>query len=512
MESLEHRALLALVTVDVGGASNVFSPSSITIHQGDTVEWVWQGGFHSTVSVAGTAEQWSSSATSTVGTTFDHTFTNLGTFAYYCSIHGSDNGDQTASGMSGTITVVPAVTLDSITVTPANSTISPANTQQYTAMGHFSDSTTADITNEVTWSSSNTAVATIANTGLATGVAAGTSTIAAAQGAIAGSTTLTVNAASLMSIAVTPTNPGLAKGLAQQFAAMGTFSDGSSRDVTRDVTWASSNTEVATISNTGLATGVVPGTSAITATEGGITGGPAILTVTPATLEMIMVSPTNPSVPQGQTEPFMAIGMYSDNSTQDLTTQVTWASSNTAVATITPAGVAAAVGVGQSSISASLDGMSVSTQLTVTTPAPPPPPPVTVTVVQLTKKKGKVTGITVDFSGAVNPAEASSIGIYALTVAGKHNSFVGRGAKPLRLKSAAYNAALHQVILTPRKPFALTKPVELTVQGRSPSGLQDSVGRFIDGADDAEFVLSRKGVTTTSMNPVRSGRAGLRWP
>jgi hypothetical protein len=106
-----------------------------------------------------------------------------------------------------------------------------------------------------------------------------------------------------------------------------------------------------------------------------------------------------------------------------------------------------------------------------------------------------VTAITVAFSGAVNAAEAASVAIYALTVAGKHNSFVGKGTKSIRLKSAGSNTALHQVILTPRAPFALTKPVELTVQGRSPGGLQDSVGRFIDGGHDDEFVLSRSGVT-----------------
>jgi plastocyanin len=147
MESLEDRALLATVTVDVGGASNVFTPSSVTIHQGDTVEWVWKGGFHNTTSVAGIAEQWSSPTTSTVDTTFDHTFTHVGTFAYCCSIHGSDNGNQTARGMSGTITVVPAETLTSITVTPANTTLAPGNTEQYMATGHFSDNTDADITN-----------------------------------------------------------------------------------------------------------------------------------------------------------------------------------------------------------------------------------------------------------------------------------------------------------------------------------------------------------------------------
>src|SRR5690348_3309371 len=79
MESLEDRALLATMTVDVGGTSNVFSPSSVTIHLGDTVHWVWQGGFHNVKSVTGSAEQWNSgNPTSTVGTTFDHTFTQVG--------------------------------------------------------------------------------------------------------------------------------------------------------------------------------------------------------------------------------------------------------------------------------------------------------------------------------------------------------------------------------------------------------------------------------------------------
>jgi hypothetical protein len=141
------------------------------------------------------------------------------------------------------------------------------------------------------------------------------------------------------------------------------------------VTWASSDKSVATISNAantiGVATGVGTGTSTISAALGGVTGT-TVLTVTPAVLEMIMVSPTNPSVTKGQTEPFMAMGMYSDNSTQDLTTQVTWASSDTAVATISNAsgseGLASAVGAGTSKITAKLGGMTGETTLTVTLP------------------------------------------------------------------------------------------------------------------------------------------------
>ena len=51
----------------------------------------------------------------------------------------------------------------------------------------------------------------------------------------------------------------------------------------------------------------------------------------------------------------------------------------------------------------------------------------------------------------------------------------------IKPKSAAYNAANNTVTLTPNKPFALTKPVQIRINGQSPSGLQDSLGRLIDG-------------------------------
>jgi plastocyanin len=77
------------------------------IRVGDTVRWTWRGGLHNTVSAAGQAESWASPITSTVGFTFDHTFTVPGTYHYYCAVHGFDNGDGTAGGMSGTVTVLP---------------------------------------------------------------------------------------------------------------------------------------------------------------------------------------------------------------------------------------------------------------------------------------------------------------------------------------------------------------------------------------------------------------------
>lgn len=83
-------------------------------------------------------------------------------------------------------------TLTAIAVTPVNPSNVAGTTRQFVATATYSDGTTQDVTSVATWTSSSTAVATITSAGLATGQSAGTSTIAAKQGAITGSTTLTV--------------------------------------------------------------------------------------------------------------------------------------------------------------------------------------------------------------------------------------------------------------------------------------------------------------------------------
>jgi spore coat protein A len=103
-------------TVDVYVFNNQFSinqPGQPIQHPvisvGDSVRWVWLQGNHTTTSVAGSMEVWDAPITSS-STTFSHTFTHTGTHWYYCIPHGSDDGDGTASGMSGTVTVLSAAT------------------------------------------------------------------------------------------------------------------------------------------------------------------------------------------------------------------------------------------------------------------------------------------------------------------------------------------------------------------------------------------------------------------
>jgi Bacterial Ig-like domain (group 2) len=124
------------------------------------------------------------------------------------------------------------------------------------------------------------------------------------------STVLTVTAAVLQSIAVTPANPTVGKGLTQQFTATGTYSDNSTPNLTAQVTWASATPSVA-IGATGLATPVNTGTSTISASLGAVSGS-TVLTVTAAVQQSIAVTPANPTVGKGLTQQFTATGTYSD--------------------------------------------------------------------------------------------------------------------------------------------------------------------------------------------------------
>ncbi|MFZ0886148.1 MAG: Ig-like domain-containing protein [Candidatus Acidiferrales bacterium] len=170
------------------------------------------------------------------------------------------------------------------------------------------------------------------------------------------SAVLTVTAAALQSIAVTPASPSIAKGKTQQFTATGTYTDNSTQNITTTVTWSSASMAVATIgTGTGLATAAGIGTSQITATQGAIVSPAATLTVNAATLQSIAVTPASPSIVKGTTQQFIATGTYSDNSTQNLTASVVWASGTTGVATIgASTGLATSVTTGTSQITATV--------------------------------------------------------------------------------------------------------------------------------------------------------------
>jgi uncharacterized protein YjdB len=280
----------------------------------------------------------------------------------------------TLTGVSGTTTLtVTDAKVVSIAVTPAAPAVAKGTKQQFTATGTFDDGTVQDLTAMATWASATAATATISAGGEATTLAAGTSVISATSGTISGNSTLTVSDPKLVTIVVTPAVPAISKGTNQQLTATGIFDDATTQNLTTMVTWSSANLATATVSNAagtnGQVTAVNTGTSVITATSG-LFSGNTTLTVTTAPLVSIDVTPAMPSVAKGSTQQFTATATYGDNTTQDVTTVVTWASATVATATISNAagsnGLASTVAEGTSVISASVGTITSMVMLTVT--------------------------------------------------------------------------------------------------------------------------------------------------
>lgn len=172
--------------------------------------------------------------------------------------------------------------ITALSVAPANASVAPGVTQQYTATATYGNNSTGDVTKSVTWSSSPTSVATMSSTGLLTGVTLGTANVKAQSGNVIGNTGVTVTMKQVSSVTISPLTQTLSLSLGPttvQFTATATYKDGSTGDVSATSTWTSTPSSVASISSTGLATASAVGTANVTATTSGVTSNSATITV-----------------------------------------------------------------------------------------------------------------------------------------------------------------------------------------------------------------------------------------
>lgn len=155
-----------------------------------------------------------------------------------CSGANSGINSGTASGALSGVTLQPA----------AAPSIAVAGTVQVGANAAYQESSTTtvykDVTSSATWSSSDTAVATV-NNGLVTGTGIGSATITASLDGKMGTTQVVVG--QTLTLEVTPTTPGtfsLSANPDQHFQASAHYSDGTVLDLTHYTTWSSSRTAV----------------------------------------------------------------------------------------------------------------------------------------------------------------------------------------------------------------------------------------------------------------------------
>ena len=264
---------------------------------------------------------------------------------------------------SGQITVSGAV-LASIAVRNKDVSVPLGASEQFSAIGTYTDGSTIDLTSTATWVSSAPGVVSINAAGTAATKAVGGASISAAVGGISGMTAFTVSPAALVSIAVAASNFSLPLGSKAQLTATGTYTDATTKDITGSVTWTSSAPGVVSVSSGGavLAKGV--GTAGVSASSSNVSGS-ANLSVSTAALVSIAVSASHSSLPLGTGEQLTATGTYTDSSTKDITGSVTWASSAPGVVSVSSGGTVQAKGIGSAGVSATSSNVTGNTNLSV---------------------------------------------------------------------------------------------------------------------------------------------------
>jgi trimeric autotransporter adhesin len=219
-----------------------------------------------------------------------------------------------------------------------------------------------DLTEWVSWSSSDTSLATISNAtgskGLVTltkvpGAADRTATITVKSpilSTLTGSTTLTVksNSLKLTSIAISPSNPTIHIDTKPTYKAYGTFSDGTNsyiQDISHAVIWSSSDTTVTVVSNESSTVGNTAnragGATTITASLGDVSGDSAV-TVKPTsyTWTGFTFTPATAAVGVRSDVQLTATATFSngtDSFEQDVSEEILWTSAATANADISNA-------------------------------------------------------------------------------------------------------------------------------------------------------------------------------
>ncbi len=278
-------------------------------------------------------------------------------------------GAATVTASEGSITgsdalAVALPTLVSIALSPQSITLTPMHSAQLKAVGTYSDASTQDISASVTWSASPAGILAVSNRGMATGKALGAATITVISNTVSATDTVAVIAPTLRSISIAPGGASIPLGENQQLFATGTYNDGSKQDLTSSVQWASSNPTILSLSALGMATADALGMVTVTATSGTISATNP-LQVSPAIVVSFTVTPASSLLALGAGEQLTALAKFSDGTTQDMTTSVSWSSADPAIANVSNQGFVLAEQVGGTTIYVSSDSVAGSANVTV---------------------------------------------------------------------------------------------------------------------------------------------------
>ncbi|HEY9480301.1 MAG TPA: Ig-like domain-containing protein, partial [Gemmatimonadaceae bacterium] len=278
------------------------------------------------------------------------------------------NGTKTGTA---TLTVL-APQVASVALSPASAALLAGDTARFAAEPR-DDEAQPIAGRSVKWSVANPTIAKVAG-GVLVGLAAGTTVVVATADGVSDSATVAVSARPVASVSIVPATVTLKSGKTTRLVP--TALDDRGKPVEDGtVTWSSDNVKVATVSSTGTVSAPSTGTATISASvtakggngKGKTGKGQVKVTGADAPVASVTVSPATTTLITGATQQLTATPKDSVGTALGGRT-TTWATSNSAVATVSTSGLVTALAAGKATITATSEEKSGSSAITVTLP------------------------------------------------------------------------------------------------------------------------------------------------
>lgn len=322
-------AVVPVTVVPVAVAAVTILPSSASVSVGGNTVLRAVAYDANGQELSGRAVVWASSATQTASV--DATGKVTGVAAGTATITGTIEGITASATV--TVTLVPVAT---VIVTPGSASLIVGHTASLSAVATDANGNVLD-GRQITWSSANTAIATVSEQGLVTAVDSGATTVIATAEGKTGAAQIVVtadpNKTPVASVSITPPTATMAIGGTVTLSA--TALDDNGNVLTgRTVAWSSATPSVATVDDNGVVTAASAGTTMITATVEGRTAT-AQITVTPPAVASVEVNPASFTLRTGRSRTLKA-RVFDSNGDELSGRTVTWSSSNILIALVTP--------------------------------------------------------------------------------------------------------------------------------------------------------------------------------
>ena len=286
---------------------------------------------------------------------YSRAFAKITASVYLVILAGCGGGDSSPTSPEPSTPTPPAPppapVATSISVTPSSHTLATIGATVQ-LMATVRDQNNNPMTGQaVTWTSSNTAVATVSGNGLVTAVANGAAQIRAQSGNATGTANITVAEPVPTRITIAPTSHTLEMiGATVQLTA--TVRDQRNNIMSgQSITWSSGDDAVATVSGAGIVTAVSNGMAEITAKSGSLSASASITVSEPVATSLTIEPAAHTLEAIGDTVELAAVVLdQHENAMADV--MVTWSSGDDAVATVDENGLVTAVDNGMAEITA----------------------------------------------------------------------------------------------------------------------------------------------------------------